>query len=124
MSVKTEDLYRSSNGDCWQLLHDSSTQRTLVRHVPNTRSGGTATDMTVDEFLRIDGPGPEFDAVRRALNARPSAVPESRSVGFFWVQGSDRPEPAYWDGVRWSMLSPVTAEPLVLHEAPIRFGDV
>jgi hypothetical protein len=124
MSMKSQDVYRSSNGDRWQLLHDSSTQQTLVRHVPNASSGGTATEMPADDFLRIDGQGPEFDAVRRVLNARPSVVPASRSAGFFWVQGSERPEPAYWDGERWSMLTSVTTEPVVLHEGQIRFEDV
>jgi hypothetical protein len=123
MNIKTEEVYRSSNGDRWQLLQDTSTQQTVVRHLPNASSGGTATEMPVEDFLRIGGPGPEFDAVRRGLNARPSVVPASRLAGFFWVQGSERPEPAYWDGESWSMLSPVTAEPVVLDGDPIRFGD-
>ena len=124
MSIKTEEVYGSSNGDRWQLLQDASTQQILVRHVPNASSGGAATEISVEDFLRIDNQGPEFDAVRRALKASPSAVPAPRSAGLFWVQGSERPEPAYWDGERWSMLSPVTAKPLVLDEGPIRFGDV
>ena len=124
MSIKTEEVYRSSNGDRWQLLQDASTQQVLVRHVPNASSGGAAVEMSVEDFLRIDGQGPEFDAVRLALTARPSVVPARRSTGFFWIQGSEGPEPAYWDGERWSMLSPVTAEPLVLNEAPIKFGYV
>ena len=87
MSIRTEDVYRSSNGDRWQLLIDPSTQQTLVRHVPNASSGGAATEMPADDFLRIDGPGPEFDAVRRALDTRPPVAPTSRPAGFFWVLG-------------------------------------
>jgi hypothetical protein len=124
MSIRTEDVYHSSNGDRWQLLIDPSTQQTLVRHVPKASSGGAATEMPADDFLRIDGPGPEFDAIRRALHTWPPVAPTSRSAGFFWVRGPVRPEPAYWDGERWSMLSSVTAEPVVLAETPLRFEDV
>ena len=122
MSIRTEDVYRSSNGDRWQLLFDSSNQRTVVRHLPSASSGGAASEAPADDFLRIGGSGPEFDAVRRALAEWTPLMPASRSSGFFWVQGSERPEPAYWDGERWSMLSPVAAEPLVLDEMPIRFS--
>jgi hypothetical protein len=86
--------------------------------------------MAPDAFLRIDGPGPEFDAVGRALDTWPPVAPTNRSAGFFWVRGPERPErperpePAYWDGERWSMLSSVTVEPSVLAETPLRFEDV
>jgi hypothetical protein len=113
MSIRTEDVYRSSNGDRWQLLYDSSNQQMIVRHLPTASSGGAASEARAE--------GPEFDAVRRALAAWTPLIPASRSAGLFWVQGPERSEPAYWDGERWSMLSPVAAEPLVLDETPIRF---
>ncbi len=119
MSVRCDDVYRSSNGDRWQLLTDTATKQRFVRHLPNASSGGTAREIPIDDFLRIDGPGPEFDAIRRALETGQSAAPVRRPVGFFWVQGPERPEPAYWDGQRWSMFSPVTIEPQVLVETPI-----
>ena len=124
MSIRTEDVYRSSNGDRWQLLYDSLKQQTVVRHLPNASSGGAVSETLAEDFLRIGGSGPEFDAVRRALAAWTPVMPASRSAGLFWVQGPERPEPAYWDGERWSMLSPVAAEPLVLDDAPIRFEGV
>ena len=122
MSITTEEVYRSSNGDRWQVVYDSSNQKTIIRHLPNASSGGAASELPAEDFLRIGGSGPEFDAVRSALSAQPPLVTAVRSAGLFWVQGPERPEPAYWDGERWSMLSPVTAEPLVLDEAPIRFA--
>lgn len=123
MSMTPQDVYRSSNGDRWQLLYESSTHQTIVRHLPNASSGGTASDLPAEAFLRIGGSGPEFDAVRRALGTWPPLLFTGRPAGFFWVQGLDRPEPAYWDGERWSMLLPVTAEPLVLDETPLSFAN-
>jgi hypothetical protein len=69
-TLRVDDAYNSSNGDRWQVLHDPSTGRTLVRHVPNASSGGTIRDFDIDEFLRVDGPGPEYAAVRRLIEKR------------------------------------------------------
>jgi hypothetical protein len=69
MSIVTKDVYRSSNGDRWQVLYGSSDQQILVRHLPNASSGGSVSEMPAEDFLRIGGPGPEFDAIRRALAA-------------------------------------------------------
>jgi hypothetical protein len=41
----------------------------LVRHIPNASSGGQTTDTTVADFLSIDGPGPEYAALRRLLGS-------------------------------------------------------
>jgi hypothetical protein len=71
VALPAENIYRSSNGDLWTLIRDSSTGRVTVRHEPNPSSGGRATDMDVEEFLSVDGPGPEFAALRRIL-ARPA----------------------------------------------------
>jgi hypothetical protein len=67
MTVSVTHIYRSSNGDRWSLIRDSESGRTFVRHEPNASSGGRATDTDVDDFLSIDGPGPEFAALRRLL---------------------------------------------------------
>jgi hypothetical protein len=53
------DIYRSSNGDRWRLISDSDTGRRLVRHEPNRASGGPVTEVTIEEFLAVNGPGPE-----------------------------------------------------------------
>jgi hypothetical protein len=62
------EFYRSANGDRWQLVRTEGPTMTLVRHVPNASSGGRTTDSTVADFLSIDGPGPEFAALRRLLD--------------------------------------------------------
>jgi hypothetical protein len=71
MAVSVTDIYRSSNGDRWRLIRDSESGRALVRHEPNPSSGGRPTDTDVDEFLTVDGSGPEFAALRRILNTDP-----------------------------------------------------
>jgi hypothetical protein len=68
MTIIQEDIYRSSNGDRWKLLRDTSTGRVVVRHEPNQASGGNVTDTDVEDFLKIEGPGPEFAALRRVLD--------------------------------------------------------
>lgn len=62
------DIYRSSNGDLWSLIRDTETGRRLVRHQPNLASGGHVTETTVEEFLAVNGAGPEYQALRRMLD--------------------------------------------------------
>lgn len=65
MAISMIEIYRSSNGDRWQLVNDPTS--TLVRHIPNPSSGGQATDTPVTDFLSTNGPGPEYAALRRVL---------------------------------------------------------
>ena len=51
MSIRTEDVYRSSNGDRWQLLFDSSNQKTVVRHLPNASSGGAVSEARLPQKI-------------------------------------------------------------------------
>ena len=67
MPASITDIYRSSNGDRWQLVGTGDLACLLVRHIPNASSGGQTTDITVADFLRVDGPGPEYAALRRHL---------------------------------------------------------
>ena len=48
MAITTDDFYRSSNGDRWQLIRDTATGRSFVRHEPNLLSGGRTTDTDVE----------------------------------------------------------------------------
>jgi hypothetical protein len=49
----------------------------MVRHEANAASGGNVLETEVEDFLRIEGPGPEFVALRRLLHrAERSSVPE------------------------------------------------
>jgi len=68
MAITTEDFYRSSNGDRWQLIRDTASGRSFVRHEPNLLSGGRATDTDVEEFLNRTGSSPENLALRALLD--------------------------------------------------------
>ena len=61
------DIYLSSNGDKWQLLHDPVSGRMLVRHTPNTASGGQVRETSLEGFLN-GGDGPQHQALRAMLN--------------------------------------------------------
>jgi hypothetical protein len=67
MTLSARDFYRSSNGDRWQLVRDTDSGRTFVRHEPNLASGGRTTDTDVDEFLNRTGTSPENLALRTLL---------------------------------------------------------
>jgi transglutaminase-like putative cysteine protease len=66
----TEEIYSSSNGDRWQLVHDTTTGRVLVRHQANASSGGHLTESGLDEFMRRNGSGPEYAALRHLISTR------------------------------------------------------
>jgi hypothetical protein len=63
MPVATTTFYSSSNGDRWLLSHDDETGSYLVRHEPNLRSGGQATEMPVPTFLVGSGTSPQAEAL-------------------------------------------------------------
>jgi hypothetical protein len=71
-----EEIYRSSNGDRWTLIRDSSSGRLFVRHQANQSSGGRVTDADVEEFLSVAGPGPEYAALRRILDRTVDPAPK------------------------------------------------
>jgi hypothetical protein len=63
MSLSTQHIYRSANGDRWRLLTDTSSGHKFVRQ----SSGGHVTDTDLEDFLDIGGSGPEFAALRNLL---------------------------------------------------------
>jgi hypothetical protein len=63
------DIYRSSNGDRWRLISDTGSGHRLVRHEPNPASAGQVTETTIEESLAVNGPGPEYQALRRILDS-------------------------------------------------------
>ena len=67
--ANSTDVYRSSNGDRWRLITDSVSGRRVVRHEPNPASGGQITETPVEDFLAVNGPGPEYQALRRLLGS-------------------------------------------------------
>ena len=61
--ANSTDVYRSSNGDRWRLITDVVSGRRVVRHEPNLASGGQITETPVEEFLAVNGPGPEYRGI-------------------------------------------------------------
>jgi len=61
------EIYRSSNGDRWELVRSADPTSMMVRHTANPSSGGQVTTSTVADFLSTGGPGPEYAALRRLL---------------------------------------------------------
>jgi hypothetical protein len=74
MAGSNTEIYRSSNGDRWQLICTPGSTSMSVRHIPNRSSGGQVTDTAVADFLSTDGPGPEYAALRRLLESRSDDV--------------------------------------------------
>jgi hypothetical protein len=60
-----KEVYRSSNGDRWLLIHGVAGMS--VRHEPNMSSGGQATEANVETFLLRMGGTPQAEGVLRAL---------------------------------------------------------
>jgi hypothetical protein len=89
MALSVEDFYRSSNGDRWQLIRDTASGRSFVRHEPNLSSGGRVTDTDVEEFLNRTGSSPENLALR-ALRKNMAA----------WMGASPRSQQEIWDKAR------------------------
>ncbi|MBV8400386.1 MAG: transglutaminase family protein [Acetobacteraceae bacterium] len=69
----TETIYASSNGDRWELIQDTVNSRAFVRHKANESSGGHETDVSIDDFMRRNGSGPEHAALRHLISTRASA---------------------------------------------------
>ena len=76
MAITAKDFYRSSNGDRWQLIHDTASGRSFVRHEPNLSSGGRTTDTDVEEFLNRTGSSPENLALRALFDKETRIDPE------------------------------------------------
>jgi hypothetical protein len=64
MSLSTQHIYRSANGDRWLLMTDTASGRKFVRHEANQSSGGRVTDTDVEDFLDVSCSGPEFSTLR------------------------------------------------------------
>jgi hypothetical protein len=71
MTFQARPFYSSSNGDRWLLVPNPGSGRSLVRHEPNRSSGGSSTDIEIDEFFLRDGQGPQHTALRTLLDAEP-----------------------------------------------------
>jgi hypothetical protein len=65
---KTQQLYRSPNGDTWFLARDPATGSAFVRHQANAPSGGQVTDIALGAFLSGQQ-NPEREALLRLIGA-------------------------------------------------------
>ncbi|MCQ8239587.1 hypothetical protein [Rhizosaccharibacter radicis] len=74
--VSVSLLYRSSNGDRWDVHHDPvAASGPVVRHTPNAASGGRATDTTLEVFATTTPAGPEHVAALEWLGEHRGACP-------------------------------------------------
>jgi hypothetical protein len=67
MTIRTDEFYRSSNGDRWLLIRDTEKGNSVVRHEPNLASGGRMTETGIPEFLDRTGSSPEHLALQSLL---------------------------------------------------------
>jgi hypothetical protein len=77
MSVKSRQLYSSTNGDRWLLCHQSDTQRVFIKHEPNVPSGGHVSEIDIGTFLSRGPLNPEHQALLRLIAALTDGDPET-----------------------------------------------
>src|SRR5690349_5997005 len=65
-SPAEQELYRSSNGDCWYLVREPGSEKMLVRHQPNRASGGSSSLICIEDFL-AEGHTPQQEALLRVM---------------------------------------------------------
>jgi len=78
-----QEVYRSSNGDCWYLVREPGSERMLVRHQPNRASGGCSSLMSIEDFL-AEGHTPQQKALWCLIRGKP------RTTETPWLRGSER----------------------------------
>lgn len=67
MALETRELYRSPNGDLWQLARDPISGRVFVKHESNIAAGGRITDIEIGAFLIGGRQGPEHTELLRLI---------------------------------------------------------
>jgi hypothetical protein len=82
MPANSTDVYRSSNCDRWRLITDSVSGRRVGRNEPNPASGGQITETPLEEYLAVNSPGPEYQALRRDCSGEEPA-PRSLLMAMF-----------------------------------------
>jgi hypothetical protein len=68
MSFGTRELYRSPNGDRWDLVRETDSERVFIKHQPNPASGGRTSHVEIADFLK-NGHGPEHQALLRLIGS-------------------------------------------------------
>lgn len=59
-------FYESGNGDVWSLIYDNAGHPSVM-HKPNPASGGKASCIDVDQFLRQSSGNPQHQALQRLM---------------------------------------------------------
>jgi hypothetical protein len=67
VALETRELYRSPNGDLWQLARDPISGRVFVKHESNIAAGGRITDIEIGAFLIGGRQGPEHTELLRLI---------------------------------------------------------
>jgi hypothetical protein len=70
-----ELIHESSNGDRWSLARDPVTGERAVMHVPNARSGGRTSYISIEKFLAKGANNPEHQALKQLLEANSRTLP-------------------------------------------------
>lgn len=68
MRAELIPLYQSPNGDRWLLGEDPEMGRKFVIHRANEPSGGTVTEIELEDFLARDQGGPEHQELARLIH--------------------------------------------------------
>lgn len=66
MPAQFTPLYASPNGDRWSLGREAG--RIFVLHEANEASGGTVTEIELEDFLARDAGGPEHQELARLID--------------------------------------------------------
>jgi hypothetical protein len=80
MTDRSRQIYHSTNGDRWHIVHDGA-GRVFVKHKANQPSGGQETDIALGEFLERDGQSPQGVALMQLIaTLADGTVPPSQSA--------------------------------------------
>jgi hypothetical protein len=71
MAITAKDFYRSSNGDRWQLIRDTASGRSFIRHEPNSHPADEPQIRMSRSFLTELAPALRSSRCGRSGMAKP-----------------------------------------------------
>ncbi len=74
MPVESMELYSSSNGDRWLIVHEPRSARIFVKHEPNIASGGNSSLIEIGAFL-MQNHGPQHNELLRLIRTLVKQAP-------------------------------------------------
>jgi hypothetical protein len=69
------ELYRSPNGDTWNLGREPESGHAFIIHQPNAPSGGRLSPVELGAFLNTETKGPEHQALLRLIGTLVAVPP-------------------------------------------------